>query len=273
MSAQVDSTGVAEPVRFARTRVVLAVLVVVGILVSLVANCARTLTNTDTYFHLRFGQEFLDGWSLRHSGQRQHVRDPGLGADAVAVGDRDGQDRGLVRAGGRRLAVGTHRDRALRHGVRRVPRPRRAAGRGRRDRGRPRRDAERPLDAAAGDQLPAGRGRRRRLASHRSRRPGPLVAGAARLAVGDAARDVAAGPRDRRCRRRRPRPGPGTAAAAAARRHGAGGLGRRRGPDAGRPGALHRGRRGRVAVPVLRRVGVAGLDELGVRRGGDPARC
>ena len=34
------------------------------------------LTNTDTYFHLRFGQEFLDGWSLRHPGQRQHVRDP-----------------------------------------------------------------------------------------------------------------------------------------------------------------------------------------------------
>ena len=68
MSAQVDSTGVAEHVRFARTRVVLALLVVVGILVSLVANCARTLTNTDTYFHLRFGQEFLDGWSLRHPG-------------------------------------------------------------------------------------------------------------------------------------------------------------------------------------------------------------
>jgi MYXO-CTERM domain-containing protein len=68
MSARVDSTGVAEPVRFARARTVLAVLVVVGILVSLVANCARTLTNTDTYFHLRFGEEFLGGWSLRHPG-------------------------------------------------------------------------------------------------------------------------------------------------------------------------------------------------------------
>ena len=68
MSALLTSTEADTPVRFARTRTVLAVLVVLGILVSLVANCARTLTNTDTYFHLRFGQEFLDGWSLRHPG-------------------------------------------------------------------------------------------------------------------------------------------------------------------------------------------------------------
>jgi len=68
MSAQVRSTEAVSSVRFARARTVLAVLVVLGILVSLVVNCARTLTNTDTYFHLRFGQEFLDGWSLRHPG-------------------------------------------------------------------------------------------------------------------------------------------------------------------------------------------------------------
>ena len=71
MSAPVSSAEVVEvapPVRFARTRVVLAGLVVVGVLVSLFANVARTLTNTDTYFHLRFGQEFLDGWSLAHPG-------------------------------------------------------------------------------------------------------------------------------------------------------------------------------------------------------------
>ena len=69
MSAPVSSAEVVEvvpPVRFARTRLVLAGLVVVGILVSLFANCARTLSNSDTYFHLRFGHEFLDGWSLRH---------------------------------------------------------------------------------------------------------------------------------------------------------------------------------------------------------------
>src|SRR3954469_16411259 len=52
----------------ARTRTALPWLVLAGILVSLVANTARPLTNTDTYFHLRFGQEFLDGWSLRHPG-------------------------------------------------------------------------------------------------------------------------------------------------------------------------------------------------------------
>lgn len=43
-------------------------LVLVGILVSLLVNTAHPLTNTDTYFHLRFGHEFLHGWSLRHPG-------------------------------------------------------------------------------------------------------------------------------------------------------------------------------------------------------------
>jgi hypothetical protein len=52
----------------ARTRTALPWLVLAGILVSLVVNTARPLTNTDTYFHLRFGHEFLHGWSLRHPG-------------------------------------------------------------------------------------------------------------------------------------------------------------------------------------------------------------
>ncbi|MBO0847752.1 MAG: hypothetical protein J2P22_20315, partial [Nocardioides sp.] len=52
----------------ARARRYLPPLVLLGILVSLVVNCARPLTNTDTYFHLRFGEEFLHGWSLRHPG-------------------------------------------------------------------------------------------------------------------------------------------------------------------------------------------------------------
>src|SRR3954454_13517209 len=71
MSAPVSSAEAVEvepPVRHARARTVLAGLVVVGILVTLVVDCARTLSNTDTYFHLRFGQEFLHGWSLRHPG-------------------------------------------------------------------------------------------------------------------------------------------------------------------------------------------------------------
>lgn len=52
----------------ARARTLLPPLVLLGILVSLVVNCARPLGNTDTYFHLRFGEEFLHGWSLRHPG-------------------------------------------------------------------------------------------------------------------------------------------------------------------------------------------------------------
>jgi len=51
-----------------RARTFLPPLILLGILVSLVVNCARPLTNTDTYFHLRFGEEFLHGWSLRHPG-------------------------------------------------------------------------------------------------------------------------------------------------------------------------------------------------------------
>jgi hypothetical protein len=52
----------------ARARTALPWLVLAGILVSLLANTAMPLTNTDTYFHLRFGHEFLHGWSLRHPG-------------------------------------------------------------------------------------------------------------------------------------------------------------------------------------------------------------
>jgi hypothetical protein len=51
-----------------RARSIVPVLVLLGILVSVAVNTARPLTNTDTYFHLRFGEEFLNGWSLRHPG-------------------------------------------------------------------------------------------------------------------------------------------------------------------------------------------------------------
>jgi hypothetical protein len=53
---------------WSRVRAAFPWLVLVGILVSLVVNTARPLTNTDTYFHLRFGHEFLHGWSVRHPG-------------------------------------------------------------------------------------------------------------------------------------------------------------------------------------------------------------
>ena len=80
MSALLSSTEADAPVRFGRTRAVLAVLVVVGTLASLVANCARTLTNTDTYFHLRFGAGVPRRVVAAAPGQRQHVRDARLGA-------------------------------------------------------------------------------------------------------------------------------------------------------------------------------------------------
>jgi hypothetical protein len=49
-------------------RVWLPGLVLVGVVVAMVRLAARPLGNTDTYFHLRFGHEFLHGWSLRDPG-------------------------------------------------------------------------------------------------------------------------------------------------------------------------------------------------------------
>lgn len=46
----------------------LPAVVLAGVLALLVRTVARPLTNSDTYFHLRFGAEFLDGWSLRDPG-------------------------------------------------------------------------------------------------------------------------------------------------------------------------------------------------------------
>ena len=207
MSAPVRSAEVVEAapaVRFARTRAVLAGLVVVGILVSLFVNCARTLTNTDTYFHLRFGQEFLDGWSLRHPGSvstfatRDWVPTQWLSEIVMArTEDWFGLAGVAWLSGFLEIALFLTlyvvcRDRAE------------------------------PLVAAAVtatalfamqnglsmrpqvDQLPAGRGGRRCLAAHPARRTRPLVAGPAGLGVGDAARDVAGRPRDRRRRGGRP---------------------------------------------------------------------
>ena len=49
-------------------RVWLPSLTLLGVLVVAVTRAARPLTNPDTYFHLRFGAEFLAGWSLRDPG-------------------------------------------------------------------------------------------------------------------------------------------------------------------------------------------------------------
>ena len=138
---------------------------------------------------------------VARSGLGQHVRDRALGADPVAAGDGHGQGRGLVRAGGRRLAL-----RAPDPLPRRDPLPGVAAvgvsaarvGAG--DGGHVGVVPEH-VHAPAGAELPA-RGRHpRRLAPHPGRRPPAVVADPPDLALGDGARDVAA--------RHRPRlPGP-----------------------------------------------------------------
>ena len=43
-------------------------VLVLGLVAVLVSRATRPLTNDDTYFHLRFGQEFLDAWSAREPG-------------------------------------------------------------------------------------------------------------------------------------------------------------------------------------------------------------
>ena len=56
-----------SPVTFmTRTFVPLAMVLVTFVV--MVRQAASPLSNPDTFFHLRFGREFLDGWSLRHPG-------------------------------------------------------------------------------------------------------------------------------------------------------------------------------------------------------------
>lgn len=52
---------------FLRTRAIPS-LVLAGTIAALVRASALPLNNTDTYFHLRYGHEFLNGWSLRDPG-------------------------------------------------------------------------------------------------------------------------------------------------------------------------------------------------------------
>jgi hypothetical protein len=54
--------------RFPLWRELTAGGLLVALLIAMGRLAATPVSNTDTYFHLRFGQEFLDGWSLRHPG-------------------------------------------------------------------------------------------------------------------------------------------------------------------------------------------------------------
>jgi hypothetical protein len=62
-----DATPETDDESFLRERA-LPTLIVVGTLAALVSARAVPLANFDTYFHLRFGHEFLNGWSLRDPG-------------------------------------------------------------------------------------------------------------------------------------------------------------------------------------------------------------
>ena len=69
VDAPVDEPRPRSDDRLARfTRIVLPAVVYAGLLAVLVQAAALPLYNTDTYFHLRFGSEFLHGWSLTHPG-------------------------------------------------------------------------------------------------------------------------------------------------------------------------------------------------------------
>lgn len=63
-----EGNSSARPAQGRGAQLVLACGLVVGILAVLVRIAAAPLGNTDTYFHLRFGEEFLHGWSLWHPG-------------------------------------------------------------------------------------------------------------------------------------------------------------------------------------------------------------
>jgi hypothetical protein len=54
--------------RFPLWRELVAGGLYLALLIAMGRAAAAPLSNTDTYFHLRFGEEFLGGWSLRHPG-------------------------------------------------------------------------------------------------------------------------------------------------------------------------------------------------------------
>src|SRR3954462_5241761 len=58
----------ARPPRFPLWRELVAGGLYLALLIAMGRAVATPLSNTDTYFHLRFGAEFLDGWSLGHPG-------------------------------------------------------------------------------------------------------------------------------------------------------------------------------------------------------------
>ena len=83
---------------------VLPVLVFVGTCLAVVKYAARPITNADTFFHLRFGSEFLSGLEPARPRLRDAVRHSRLAPDPVGAADADGVDGRPLGAGRRRLA-------------------------------------------------------------------------------------------------------------------------------------------------------------------------
>lgn len=64
-----EASGMTDTSRMSRVvRLYVPLLMVAGAFASLARLAARPLGNWDTYFHLRFGHEFIDEWSLRNPG-------------------------------------------------------------------------------------------------------------------------------------------------------------------------------------------------------------
>ena len=205
---------------------------------ALVRRAAMPLDNLDTYFHLRFGHEFLSGdWSLRDPGSVSTLRDRATGCrpsgcPQVVMAQTE-EWFGLA---GRRVAV---RAAVPRPGARRLlglPAPGRAGRR---------RAARRPhadrlhvghLDAAPAGQLHPGRRHHRGLAAGPGDRPGAVAARAGHVGLDDVPRDVADRDRDRRRRGARARPRPRSPAPHPGQDgRGAGAVGGRLAAHAGRP--------------------------------------
>ena len=103
-AASVDDAPAHQP-RFPLWRELVAGGLYVALLIAMGRAVATPLSNTDTYFHLRFGAEFLRRLVAVAPGLGQLVRHRVLAADPVAARGRDGLPRADLRAGRRGLAV------------------------------------------------------------------------------------------------------------------------------------------------------------------------
>ena len=170
------------------------VLPVVGMGAVLMVVATRMVipgTAADTYFHLRFGHEFLGGWAIRSPGHlgpfdtatwipTQWLAQVGMAGIEDALGLA-----GILWVSGTLTMV------LLVLVYFASPAPRRAAPGSARHRGLLRRCSPRPVRAPAAAQLRVHRRRRARLARHSRRPPPPLLARPARVGVAHPSRDVA----------------------------------------------------------------------------------